>query len=98
MGEALAVMYPATTLRTCIVHLIRNSLDPQGVGRGHQADHTAASAEAALAELDAFAQGPWGAPGSNGSCCLSLCVADLVHHARVRFRFPGSGTVFRWGA
>ncbi len=27
MGEALAVVYPATTLQTCIVHLIRNSLD-----------------------------------------------------------------------
>ena len=27
MAEALAVVYPATTLQTCIVHLIRNSLD-----------------------------------------------------------------------
>ena len=27
MGEALAVVYPATTLQTCIVHLIRNSQD-----------------------------------------------------------------------
>jgi len=27
MSEALAVVYPATTLQTCIVHLIRNSLD-----------------------------------------------------------------------
>jgi putative transposase len=27
MGEALGVVYPATTLQTCIVHLIRNSLD-----------------------------------------------------------------------
>ncbi len=26
MGEALAVVYPATTLQTCIVHLMRNSL------------------------------------------------------------------------
>ena len=27
MSEALPVVYPETTLQTCIVHLIRNSLD-----------------------------------------------------------------------
>ena len=27
IGEALAAVFPATTLQTCIVHLIRNSLD-----------------------------------------------------------------------
>ncbi len=27
MGKALEVVYPQTTLQTCIVHLIRNSLD-----------------------------------------------------------------------
>ena len=27
MPEALGTVYPATTLQTCIVHLIRNSLD-----------------------------------------------------------------------
>ena len=27
MGEALGAVFPATTLQTCIVHLIRNSLD-----------------------------------------------------------------------
>ena len=27
MGEALGVVYPSATLQTCIVHLIRNSLD-----------------------------------------------------------------------
>jgi len=30
MSEALAVVYPATTLQTCIVHLIRNNLDYVG--------------------------------------------------------------------
>lgn len=30
MGDALAVAYPATTLQTCLVHLIRNSLDLAG--------------------------------------------------------------------
>ena len=27
IGEALGAVFPATTLQTCIVHLIRNSLD-----------------------------------------------------------------------
>jgi transposase-like protein len=27
MSEALAAIYPATTLQTCIVHLLRHSLD-----------------------------------------------------------------------
>jgi transposase-like protein len=66
MSEALAVAYPATTLQTCIVHLIRNSLDLAGwqerkpLAQALRAVYTAASAEAASAALDAFAQGPWG--------------------------------------
>lgn len=31
MPEALAAVFPATTLQTCVVHLIRNSLDYRGV-------------------------------------------------------------------
>ncbi len=27
IGEALGAVFPATTLQTCIVHLMRNSLD-----------------------------------------------------------------------
>jgi transposase-like protein len=67
MGEALAVVYPATTLQTCIVHLIRNSLDyaswkdRKPLAAAIKPIYTAPSAEAALAELDAFEQGPWGA-------------------------------------
>jgi len=66
MPEALAVVFPATTLQTCIVHLIRNSLDyaswkdRKGLAAAIRPIYTAASAEAAQAELDAFAQGPWG--------------------------------------
>ncbi|WP_310460924.1 IS256 family transposase [Sphaerotilus sp.] len=66
MAEALEVVFPATTLQTCIVHLIRNSLafanwkDRKGLAGALKAVYTAASAEAALAELDAFEQGPWG--------------------------------------
>ena len=66
MGEALAVVYPAATLQTCIVHLIRNSLDyaswkdRKPLAAAIKPIYTAPSAEAALAELDAFEQGPWG--------------------------------------
>jgi len=66
MSEALAVVYPSTTLQTCLVHLIRNSLelagwqDRKALARALRAIYTAASAEAARAALEAFAEGPWG--------------------------------------
>ena len=58
--------YPATTLQTCIVHLIRNSLDyaswkdRKPLAAAIKPIYTAATAEAALAELDEFESGPWG--------------------------------------
>lgn len=66
MEEALAVGYPETTLQTCIVHLIRNSLsyagwkDRKQLAAALRPLYTAVSAEAAERELEAFAQGPWG--------------------------------------
>jgi transposase-like protein len=66
MPEALAAIFPATTLQTCIVHLIRNSLDyaswkeRKALAAAIRPIYTASSAEAALAELEAFTQGPWG--------------------------------------
>jgi len=66
MPEALAAVFPATTLQTCIVHLIRNSLDyaswkdRKALAAAIKPIYTATSADAALAELDAFEQGPWG--------------------------------------
>ena len=66
MPEALAAVYPATTLQTCIVHLIRNSLDytnwkeRKALAAALRPIYTAVNAEAAQAELDAFEQGPWG--------------------------------------
>jgi len=59
-------VFPATTLQTCIVHLIRGSLDyaswkdRKALAAAIKPIYTAASAEAALAELDAFEQGSWG--------------------------------------
>lgn len=66
MPEALDAVFPATTLQTCIVHLIRNSLDyaswkdRKALAAALKPIYTAATAEAAQAELDAFEQGAWG--------------------------------------
>ncbi len=66
MGEALGAVFPATTLQTCIVHLIRNSLDYASwkdrkmLAAAIKPIYRAASAEAAEAELAAFERGPWG--------------------------------------
>jgi transposase-like protein len=66
MAEALAAVYPAATLQTCIVHLIRNSLDyaswkdRKPLAKAIKPIYTAVSAEAAEAELAAFEAGTWG--------------------------------------
>jgi putative transposase len=66
MPEALGAVFPATTLQTCIVHLIRNSLDfaswkdRKALAAAIKPIYTAVSAEAAQAELDAFEAGLWG--------------------------------------
>src|ERR1700676_3491535 len=66
MPAALAAGFPRTTLQTCIVHLIRNSLDyaswkdRKPLAAALRPIYAAASAEAALAALDAFADGEWG--------------------------------------
>jgi putative transposase len=67
MSEALAAVFPATTLQTCIVHLIRHSLDyahwkeRKPLAAALRSIYTAPSAEGAGTALDAFARGPWGA-------------------------------------
>lgn len=66
MSEALGAVFPATTLQTCIVHLIRNSLDFASwkerklLAAAIRPIYTAASAEAAEAALLAFERGTWG--------------------------------------
>jgi putative transposase len=66
MPAALAAVFPRTTLQTCIVHLIRNSLDyaswkdRKPLAAALRPIYAAAGAEAALAALDAFADGEWG--------------------------------------
>ncbi|QKL55745.1 IS256 family transposase [Ralstonia solanacearum] len=66
MEQALGAVFPLTTLQTCIVHLIRNSLDyanwkdRKALAAALKPVYTAPSAEAAQAELDAFDSGEWG--------------------------------------
>jgi len=66
MPVALEAVFPRTTLQTCIVHLIRNSLDyaswkdRKKLAAALRPIYGAASAEAALAALDVFADGEWG--------------------------------------
>ncbi len=66
VAEALEAVFPATTLQTCIVHLLRNSLDyaswkeRKALAAAIKPIYTAPTAEAALAELDAFGTGPRG--------------------------------------
>ena len=66
IGEALGAVFPETTLQTCIVHLIRNSLDYASwkdrklLAAALKPIYTALNAEAAEAALDEFERGPWG--------------------------------------
>jgi len=66
MEQALGAVFPATTLQTCIVHLIRNSLDyaswkdRKALAAALRPIYAAPSAEAAEAALDAFEAGEWG--------------------------------------
>lgn len=66
MEEALSAVYPATTLQTCVVHLIRNSLsyagwrDRKALAASLKPIYTAVNAEVAEEELETFAQGAWG--------------------------------------
>jgi putative transposase len=66
IGEALGAVFPATTLQTCIVHLIRNSLDfaswkdRKQLAAALKPIYTAPSAEAAAQALEEFERSPWG--------------------------------------
>jgi putative transposase len=66
MPEALEASYPRTTLQTCIVHLIRNSLEyaswkeRKPLAAALREIYRASTAEDGRAALDAFAAGPYG--------------------------------------
>lgn len=66
LAEAIETAFPATTVQTCIVHLIRNSLDyatwkdRKAVAKELRPIYKAATEGAARAALDEFAAGAWG--------------------------------------
>jgi putative transposase len=66
MSEALSAVFPATTLQTCIVHLIRGSLDfaswkdRKALAAALRPVYTALNAPAAEHALDEFERGEWG--------------------------------------
>lgn len=66
LAEAIETAFPRTTVQTCIVHLIRNSLDyaswkqRKPMAAALRPIYCAPSAEAAWQALEDFAQGPWG--------------------------------------
>ncbi|WP_438820690.1 IS256 family transposase [Burkholderia diffusa] len=66
LTEAISAAYPRTTVQTCIVHLIRNSLeyasykDRKALAAALRPIYAAASEEAARQALQNFADGPWG--------------------------------------
>jgi len=64
--EAIEAVFPQAQIQTCIVHLIRNSMnfvgwkDRKALSAALKSIYQAANAETAEAALDAFEQGPWG--------------------------------------
>lgn len=64
--EAIEAVYPQAQIQTCIVHLIRNSLnlaswkDRKELAASLKPVYRAAHAQAAAEALDAFAQSEWG--------------------------------------
>ena len=64
--EAIEAVFPRTIVQTCIVHLIRRSLefvswaDRKPVVPQLRAIYRAKDADAGMAALEAFAAGPWG--------------------------------------
>ncbi len=64
--EAINATFPETVVQTCIVHLIRHSMnfaswkDRKHVAKALRDVYRAKDADAGLAALDAFEAGPWG--------------------------------------
>lgn len=64
--EAITTIFPDCVVQTCIVHLIRYSMqfaswkERKALAKALRPIYSAASAEAAAAELDAFEQDTWG--------------------------------------
>ena len=64
--EAITAVFPDTVVQTCIVHLIRYSMqfaswkERKAIARALKPIYAASGAEAAASALDEFERGPWG--------------------------------------
>ena len=64
--DAITAVFPQALVQTCVVHLIRHSLafvsykDRKAVAAALKQIYKAKDADAGLAELNRFAEGPWG--------------------------------------
>jgi len=64
--QAIAAVFPDTVVQTCIVHLLRYSMqfaswkERKAIAKALRPVYAAGSAEAAAGELAAFEAGPWG--------------------------------------
>jgi putative transposase len=64
--DAITAVFPQAQVQTCVVHLIRHALafvsykDRKAVAASLKKIYKAKDADAGLAELDDFADGPWG--------------------------------------
>ena len=64
--EAITAVFPQTTIQTCIVHLLRNSMDYAGwkdrkaIATALKAVYRAVDAESAALALTEFEESPWG--------------------------------------
>ena len=66
LADAITTTFPQTTVQTCIVHLIRNSLDyaswkeRKAIAAALRPIYAASTLEAAQEALEDFASSPWG--------------------------------------
>jgi putative transposase len=66
LADAIGAVYPKTTVHTCIVHLIRKSLDyasykdRKAIATALRPIYMAATEQAARQAQEIFAGGPWG--------------------------------------
>ena len=92
MSEALTAVYPATTLQTCLVHLLRHSLEfanwkeRKPLAKALRPIYTAPGAEAAGAALDDFERGPWGAKFPTVVASWRRAWAHVIHSLPFRRR------------
>ena len=96
LTEAISAAYPRTTVQTCIVHLIRNSLEyasykDRKAAAALRPIYAAASEEAAKQALQDFADGPWG-ENTQPSCNRGRGMGARRRSTCSRRRFDGSYT------